>query len=169
MSSPTLVVRRISGVDLRQAVELLAHARSARGGSDSDALRPAVQAALEDSDHVLALGAYHEGLPGFQHGKMVGVLVMTVLISVEHAGEMGWIEELFVREDYRRRGLGDQLLGQALAWAQARGMRALDLELRDTDPPTDGVHSPATELLGRHGFRRFERARLQRTLEATKS
>src|SRR5262249_38718917 len=98
MSSPVFVVRRIGGVDLRQTVELLAMARRARGSSDSEGLRPAVQAALEDSDHVLALGAYHEGLPGFQHGKMVGVLLMTVLISVEHAGEMGWIEELFVRD-----------------------------------------------------------------------
>src|SRR5262245_31573093 len=99
-STKQLIVRRVGGVDLRAAVELLAHQQRAHGRpSTAEALRPAVQAALEDQGHVLVLGAFHEGLPGFQHGKMVGVLVMNVSFSLEHSGDVGWIEELYVRED----------------------------------------------------------------------
>src|SRR5579871_3226510 len=131
-SEPKLVVRRVGGVDLRAATELLVHQQRAHGRARSaDELRPAVQAALEDSDRTLVIGAFHEGLPGFAHGKMVGVLLMSIVNSLEHAGEVGWIEELYVRDDYRRKGLGEKLLAQAIDWAEARGLRALDLELGD--------------------------------------
>jgi GNAT superfamily N-acetyltransferase len=159
-SEPQLIVRRITGVDLRAATELLVQERRGRT-VDVDKLRPAVQAALEDSDRVLVLGAFHEGLPGFQHGKMVGVLAMTVLVSFAHAGEVGWIEELFVREDYRRKGLGDRLLAQALDWAQARGLRALDLEVAEYQDP-----AAATALYGKKEFNLVQRTRLSKQLGA---
>src|SRR5438552_17978380 len=157
-SNLQLVVRRVGGVDVRATVELLVHQQRAHGRSHSaDELRPAVQAALEDSDRTLAIGAFHEGLPGFAHGKMVGVLVMNVLTSLEHAGEVGWIEELYVRDDYRRKGLGERLLAQALDWAEARGLRALDLEIGD------GHDSQAAEkLYSKHGFKKIRRERLTR-------
>jgi GNAT superfamily N-acetyltransferase len=157
-SEPQLIVRRIGGVDLRAATELMVHQRRGRA-VDVDKLRPAVQAALEDSERMLVLGAFHEGLPGFAHGKMVGVLAMTVLISLEHAGEVGWIEELFVREDYRRKGLGDRLLTQALDWARARGLRALDLEVAEHHDP-----AAATALYGKKEFNLVQRTRLSKLL-----
>jgi GNAT superfamily N-acetyltransferase len=152
----TLIVRRVSGVDLRAAVELLVHQQRAH---NEDELRPVVQAALEDSDRTLVLGAFHEGLPGFAHGKMVGVLMMNVVTSLEHAGEVGWIEELFVRADYRKRGLGQRLLSQAMGWSEARGLRALDLEVGEKHEP-----EPATRLYQKQGFQRIQRARLTLTL-----
>ncbi len=119
-----------------------------------------MQAALEDEARTLVIGAFHEGLPGFAHGKMVGVLVMTVVSSLEHAGEVGWIEELYVRDDYRRKGLGERLLGQALDWAQARGLRALDLEI------AEGHELGAAEhLYIRHGFKKIHRERLTRVAQ----
>src|SRR4051812_1766310 len=128
MSDPILIVRRVGGVDVRATLELLCHQQRGRGRT-ADELRPVVQAALQDEARTLVLGAFHEGLPGFAHGKLVGVLVMTLVTSLEYAGEVGWIEELYVREDYRRNGLGERLLGQALDWAVGRGLRAVDLEL----------------------------------------
>src|SRR5262249_38177115 len=123
MSEPMkLVVRSVSGVDLRAATELLVHQQRAHGREvTAEELRPSVQAALEDS-HIFFFGAFHEGLPGFQHGKMVGVLIMNVSFSIEYAGEAGWIQELFVREDYRRKKIGDKLLTLALEWANGRGL-----------------------------------------------
>ena len=115
MSDPILVVRRVGGVDVRATVELLSHQQRGRGRT-AEELRPVVQAALQDEARTLVIGAFHEGLPGFAHGKMVGVLVMTIVTSLEQAGEVGWIEELYVRDDYRRKGLGERLLGQALDW-----------------------------------------------------
>jgi GNAT superfamily N-acetyltransferase len=155
-NEPSVIVRRVSGVDLRATVELLVHQQRAHGHDISeDVLRPAVQAALEDSDRTFVLGAFHEGLPGFAHGKMVGVLMMSVVISLEHAGEVGWIDELFVRADYRKRGLGQRLLSQAMGWAEARGLRALDLEVGERHEP-----DPATRLYEKQGFKRIQRARL---------
>jgi GNAT superfamily N-acetyltransferase len=151
----------VGGVDLRATVELLVHQRRTGGEArPADELRPAVQAALEDSDRTLVIGAFHEGLPGFAHGKMVGVLIMNVLISLEHAGEVGWIEDLFVRDDYRRKGLGQRLLGQALDWAAARGLRAIDLEIGE------GHELGAAErIYQKNGFVQIRRARLTRVAQ----
>jgi GNAT superfamily N-acetyltransferase len=160
-AEPQLIVRRISGVDLRAATELLVEQQRTYGRDiDADRLRPALQAALEDADRTLMLGAFHEGLPGFAHGKMVGVLMMSALISLEQAGEVGWIEELFVRDDYRRKGLGERLLTMALDWANGRGLRALDLEVAQVG------HDPAAAegLYFKKGFERVQRRRLTKVL-----
>jgi ribosomal protein S18 acetylase RimI-like enzyme len=158
-----LVVRRISGVDLRAATELFLHQQRSRGNAalSEEKLRPAVQAALEDADRVLMVGAFHEGLPGFAHGKMVGVLMLNLLVSLEHAGEVGWIEELYVRPDYRKRGLATRLLDLALDWAEARGLRAVDLEV---GLESGGEHdaAAAAHLYEKKGFRKVARARLQK-------
>jgi ribosomal protein S18 acetylase RimI-like enzyme len=158
-TEPQLIVRRVSGVDLRAATELLVTQQRAYGREiDADRLRPIVQAALEDSDRILVVGVFHEGLPGFAHGKMVGVLMMSVVVSLEHAGEVGWIDELFVREDYRRKGLGERLLTTALEWAAGRGLRALDLEVA-----VEGHNLEAAEhLYIKKGFVRVRRTRLSK-------
>ncbi len=159
MSEMNLVVRSVSGVDLRAATELLFHQQQANKRNVTlDTLRPMVQAALEDASHIFFFGAFHEGLPGFQHGKMVGVLIMNVSFSLEHAGEVGWIQELFVREDYRRKGLGDRLITLALEWAQARGLRALNLELGQGHDP-----DAATNLYVRRQFELVRCTRLTKT------
>ncbi len=151
-----LVVRRVSGVDLRATVELLVQRdRQAKIERSEHDLRPAVQAALEDSDRTLVLGAYHEGLPGFAHGKMVGFLSMSVFFSIGHAGEVGWIEELFVRPDYRKKELGSRLLNLALEWARGRGLRTLEVEV-GAEHETDA----ANKLYFQRGFVRVQRARL---------
>ncbi len=156
MANETLIVRRVSGVDLRAATELLVHQQKDLGKQvDSDKLRPAVQAVLEDSDRTLVAGAYHEGLPGFAHGKMVGMFIMHVLPSLEHAGEVGWIQKLYVRPDYRKKGLGDKLLALGMEWAEGRGLRALDLEVGDNDLPEAAQH-----LYAKKGFRVISRIRL---------
>jgi GNAT superfamily N-acetyltransferase len=159
-SEPQLIVRRIGGVDLRAATELFMQQQRGYGRDvDADRLRPAVQAALEDSDRVLVVGAFHEGLPGFAHGKMVGVLMMTVLTSLEHMGEVGWIEQLYVREDYRRKKLGDRLLSTALEWGTGRGLRALDVEIGERHDP-----AAAQALYGKKGFGQVQRTRLSKLL-----
>jgi GNAT superfamily N-acetyltransferase len=156
-----LIVRRISGVDLRAATELFLHQQRSRGNESlsEDRLRPAVQAALEDADRVLMVGAFHEGLPGFQHGKMVGGLMCHLAMSLEHAGEIGWIEQLYVRPDYRKKGLATRLLDLTLEWAQARGLRALDVEIGEHHAP-----EAATKLYSNKGFARIQRARLHKQL-----
>lgn len=159
-SEPQLIVRRIGGVDLRAATELLVQQQRAYGrDTDADRLRPIVQAALEDSDRTLVVGAFHEGLPGFAHGKMVGVLTMNIVVSLEHAGEVGVIEQLWLREDYRRQGLGERLLSLALDWSEARGLRAIHVEVAEKYDP-----AAAQALYGKKGFGEVRRTRLSKTM-----
>jgi GNAT superfamily N-acetyltransferase len=154
-----LVVRRLGGVDLRGAVELLAHQQKTLGREvNVDRLRPAMQAVLEDSDRTLVVAAFHEGLPGFAHGKMVGIFVMHVVPSIEHMGEVGWIQKLYVRDDYRKKGLGEKLLAQGLEWAEGRGLRAIDLEVGDGGDLAEA----AEHLYAKKGFRKIQRLRLTR-------
>ncbi len=151
-----LIVRQVMPVDLRATAELLVKAVEARGRhADPAEVRNAAQEALEDAHRVLVIGAYHENQPGFAHGKMVGVLVMNVLTSVEAAGQVGWIETLFVREDYRRRDLGERMLKQAMDWAGARGLRALDLEVGEGHASEAAQH-----LYRKHGFRVIHSTRM---------
>lgn len=153
-----LIVRQVMPVDLRATAELLVKAVESRGrNADAAQVRNAVQEALEDAQRVLVIGAYHENQPGFAHGKMVGALVMNVLTSVEAGGQVGWIETLFVRDDYRRRGLGERMLKQALDWADARGLRGLDLEVGEGHVP-----DAAERLYHKHGFRPIRSSRLTR-------
>lgn len=160
MGNENLLVRRVTGVDLRGAVELLVNEAKARGREVSgDELRPAVQAMLEDSDRTLVVGAYHEGLPGFAHGKMVGMFVMHVLPSMAQNGEVGWIQKLFVRPEYRKKGLGGRMLDQGLEWAQGRGLRAIDLEVGEGGDLADA----AEKLYAKKGFRKIQRIRLTNT------
>jgi ribosomal protein S18 acetylase RimI-like enzyme len=155
--SENLVVRRVTGVDVRGAVELLVNQQKALGRAvDADRLRPAVQAVLEDSEDTLVVGAYHEGLPGFAHGKMVGMFVMHVMPSLEHLGEVGWIQKLYVRDDYRRKSLGDRLLAQGLEWAQGRGLRAIHVEVGEGGDLAEA----AEHLYAKQGFQKISRIRL---------
>jgi ribosomal protein S18 acetylase RimI-like enzyme len=157
MGDMKLVVRRLTGVDVRASVELLAHQVKTLGRDvNVDQLRPAVQAVLEDSDRTLVVAAFHEGLPGFAHGKMVGIFVMHVVPSLEQMGEVGWIQKLYVRDDYRRKGLGERLLQQGLEWAEGRGLRAVDLEVGEGGDLAEA----AEHLYANHGFRKISRIRL---------
>jgi ribosomal protein S18 acetylase RimI-like enzyme len=156
--SEQLIVRRVLAVDLRAATEIFSHQTRAHGRDvEPDALRPVVQALLEDGDRTLMIGAYHEGLAGFAHGKMVGVLMMHIQQSLSAQGEVGWIEELFVRPEYRRKGLGDKMLKQALEWAAGRGLRGIDLEVGDGHEL-----EAAQKLYSKAGFEVVKRTRLHK-------
>ena len=71
-------------------------------------------------------------------------------------GEVGWIQKLYVREDYRKKGLGEKLLGQGLEWAAGRGLRAIDLEVGEGGDLAEA----AEHLYAKKGFRKIQRTRL---------
>jgi ribosomal protein S18 acetylase RimI-like enzyme len=62
-------------------------------------------------------------------GVLMGYLIVVLLMSVEHLGLMGEIDELFVLPEARSRGTGARLLAAAEAALVQRGCVRLQLQL----------------------------------------
>jgi ribosomal protein S18 acetylase RimI-like enzyme len=92
-----------------------------------------------------------------QAGRVVGYLVLTVCWSLEFAGRYALVDELYVREGERGRGLGARALEQAVEACRALGVAALRLEV-DVDNPR------AIALYRRMGFTLQERYQMSRWL-----
>jgi len=56
-----------------------------------------------------------------QHGRVVGMVTVQILISTAEGGPSGLIEYLVVSPAYRRRGLGKALLNTAIKWSREQG------------------------------------------------
>jgi GNAT superfamily N-acetyltransferase len=85
------------------------------------------------------------------HG-IVGVAYVAMILSAEHCGLVGWLEELYVTPRCRDRGIGTALVSAVLARARKKDMVAIDLEI-------DAGHSRAASLYRRLGFRPLNRSR----------
>lgn len=59
-----------------------------------------------------------------------GLVVFSFRRRLNHATFEGWMSELFVREPYRRRGIGRALLASAIAEWRLRGGHQVETELR---------------------------------------
>jgi len=81
---------------------------------------------------------HHEGQP-------VGYVVLTICCSLEFHGRFALLDELFVGEPYRGRGIGAQALDFARDFCRARGLKAIRLE-------TAWQNSRAIALYRRGGF-----------------
>lgn len=62
-------------------------------------------------------------------GALCGYLVVVFVVSLEHQGLMGEIDEFFVMPQMRRSGIGGQLLDAAEAALRAEGCVRLQLQL----------------------------------------
>jgi ribosomal protein S18 acetylase RimI-like enzyme len=79
------------------------------------------------------------------HGKPVGHAVMSVRFAMEFGGLAAYIDDLFVRASYRRRGAARAGLDALVAEATRRDCRSLHVEV-------DPKNSAATALYARFGL-----------------
>lgn len=86
-------------------------------------------------------------------GKPIGVAYVAFTWTLEHGGRCAWLEELFVLPEHRERGIGRQLLLEAMKIARRLGCRAMDLEL-------ENMHPRAGSLYDRENFERLNRSRM---------
>jgi GNAT superfamily N-acetyltransferase len=91
--------------------------------------------------------------------RAVGVAYVATILSAEHCGPAGWLEELYVNPDYRNQGIGTALINAVIERARENGMIALDLEI-------DAAHDRAASLYERLGFRSLNRSRWVRKLKS---
>jgi GNAT superfamily N-acetyltransferase len=90
-------------------------------------------------------------------GRVLGVAYLAIILSVEHCGPVGWLEELYVSPNHRGTGVGTALLDAVLAQARERDLVAIDLEV-------DAEHQRAESLYRRTGFRNLPRSRWAKIL-----
>lgn len=114
-------------------------------------LRAVIQTVIDDKRYGFILAA------SAPDGSLVGAAYASSLLSFEHGGISGWLEELYVLPEWRGQGIGSQLLVAVIARATSLGWRALDLEV-------DATHQRAISLYVRHEFQPHSRTRFYRIL-----
>jgi ribosomal protein S18 acetylase RimI-like enzyme len=87
----------------------------------------------------------------------IGVAYAASILSLEHGGISGWLEELYVLPKWRGQGVGSRLVAEVVALAKEAGWRALDLEV-------EASHKRAISLYTRHQFQPRSRSRFYRAL-----
>lgn len=139
--------------------------------SDADRLVPLLRE-FYDYDHIpldetAARRALAELLADARLGRvylieigdaLVGYLVVTFGFSLEFKGRDAFVDELFLREGFRRRGLGSRALAVAEACCRGEGVRALHLEV-------ERANTSAQEVYRRAGFRDHDRYLLTKWLD----
>jgi GNAT superfamily N-acetyltransferase len=84
------------------------------------------------------------------NGEPVGYLCVTLCYSLEFDGRFALLDELYLEESWRGKGIGAQAIAFAAEWSRARGLAAIRLEVARTN-------SRAMELYRREGFQAHDR------------
>jgi diamine N-acetyltransferase len=90
----------------------------------------------------------------------IGYLVLSFDFSLEYGGRNAWIDELFVRSDFRGKGIGSNVLDFAVQAARECGAKVLHLEVNRGNP--------AIDLYRRHGFEDHDRYLLSKWLTGSR-
>jgi GNAT superfamily N-acetyltransferase len=120
-----VTIRRAAPADIPRLLALVRRYWDFEGISGFAALRIelVLQQLLAERS---ALGAVWVAETG---GTLVGYLIVVLLMSVEHQGLTGEIDEFFVLPEARSRGVGAQLLAAAETALAERGCTRLQLQL----------------------------------------
>jgi len=96
-------------------------------------------------------------LTASHHDSLIGVAYAASILSLEHGGWSGWLEEFYVLPAWRGRGVGSRLLAAVIAAAKERDWPALDIEV-------DSSHTRVVSLYTRNNFQSLSRTRFVRRL-----
>jgi ribosomal protein S18 acetylase RimI-like enzyme len=133
--------------DLEKLLPLVAAFHAFQGIEQSEeARRAALMPLLEGTPHGVAYLIGPRVAP-------VGYIVVSFGYSVELGGLDGFIDEFFIREKVRRRGMGSEVLLTLLPALESHGVKALHLEVSRNNPD-------ARRLYARAGFRPREQFHL---------
>ncbi len=78
-------------------------------------------------------------------GEAAGYLILTIGFSMYYGGKDGFIDELFLKEEYRGQGGGAEIMRFADAHAKELGLAYLHLEVTETN-------TRARQIYERRGF-----------------
>jgi GNAT superfamily N-acetyltransferase len=112
---------------------------SGRDWPSDNAFLAGVERLIERTDTEYLLGAPDADSPP------AGVCQLRFRYGIWLAAEDCWLEDLFVREEARRSGLGSALVATALERARERGCRRVELDVSE-------ANEAARALYESHGF-----------------
>jgi ribosomal protein S18 acetylase RimI-like enzyme len=112
--------------------------RLTHGAANARALHRLLRSPLAGVVWVIEAGGRDQRSP-------IGYLVLTIGYSLERGGRDSFIDELYVRSEWRGRGLGTHAVATAEAGARRLGVRAVHLEV-------DTTNDRARRLYERVGF-----------------
>lgn len=94
--------------------------------------------------------SYAVKITAHENGKQIGRLFLYVLKNDLHKEPFGFLEDVFVEEEYRKHGIGSQLVQKAIAEAKTIGCYKL---IGNSRMASDKVHA-FYERLGfkKHGY-----------------
>ena len=87
-----------------------------------------------------------------REGAVSGVLLASSFFSLKVNGRALWIEALFVKPEYRRRGVARALVEHLLDWAEGASYQGIELE-------SYGMNTAASILFRDLDFKRLARER----------
>lgn len=96
---------------------------------------------------LLATNRYTALLAHDEQGQALGVLTVQACPALYVAGEVGWIQELYVAPAARSRGVGHQLLERAVDHGRQQGWRRLEV-----NTPEAAVWPRTVAFYQREGF-----------------
>ncbi len=76
-------------------------------------------------------------------GEVAGYLVITFGFSLEFGGRDAFVDELFIKDEFRGHGAGKEALRFAAEACRARGIRALHLEVERANEGAQGLYRRA--------------------------
>ena len=112
-----------------------------------------------------ALISFCKQLPSSEHyaaflavdvvGTSLGLLTLNECSALYVAGQLGWIQELYVTPEARSLGVGQQLIAAAMAYGRERGWQRLEVNTPDADvwPRTVAFYRRAGFLGGSYHLR----------------
>ena len=81
--------------------------------------------------------------------NIVGMVSILLTVSTAEGGRAAWLEDMIVHPDWRGKGIGEQLLNEAVNGARAAGCTRITLL-------TDATNSSAMRFYRRAGFARSQ-------------
>ena len=106
-----------------------------------DELRASVERIMAGDEGEYLLGAVDDAAPAS------GVCQLRFRWSVWKSAEDCWLEDLYVREEARRSGLGRALVEAALERARERGCRRIELDVNEDNAPALALYEACGFLM----------------------
>jgi len=142
-----MTVRRAHSADVGALIALMREFYAESGFPlDQQWARGAFTRLIEDPELGCVWLAEHNDAP-------VGHTVLTLRYTMEHGAPSGYIDDLFVRPEFRRRGAARALLSALIAECRLRGCKALYVEVGDRN-------TPAMHLYEQMGLKPFQDGRV---------